>query len=494
MIHTLICIVSIFICFSSTRAADAASPTTRPNILFIAVDDLRPQMGCYGQAQMITPNFDRLAARGMLFERAYCQQAVCAPSRASLLTGCRPDTTHVTDLKTPLPKVRPDLITLPKLFRDNGYATVSLGKVFHHGAADDPKAFSGEVWQPAGGSMIYLSQESLQRVKDLANSPEAATRPAIAKGAPYEAVDVSDDAYPDGKVAARAIEDMNKLKGQPFFLAVGFFRPHLPFNAPKKYWDLYDPASIKLSDQPKRATDAPKIAFTSWGELRNYDGMPQTGPVSAEETRNLIHGYYASVSYVDAQLGKVLAAMDASGLADNTIIVLWGDHGWHLGDQGMWCKHTNFEIATHAPLFLAGPGVQPGTRVHALTEFVDVYPTLCEMAGIDKPKQLEGESLVPFLRDANLAGKPAAFSLYPHEGRMGYSVRTDRWRFTRWAPPKRTPDAASELELYDHSQNDVESINVAGDPQYAGVVKQLSAMLDTHEHRTKPERKDKPSS
>jgi iduronate 2-sulfatase len=369
-----------------------------------------------------------------------------------------------------------------------------VGKIFHHGAADDPKAFSVEVWQPAGGSGAYVSQASKDRVKQLAASPEAATRPAIAKGAPYEAADVDDEAYPDGKLAARAIQDLARMKDQPFFLAVGFYRPHLPFNAPKKYWDLYDASSIKLSDQPTPATHAPKIAFTTWGELRNYDGMPQTGPTSDAQTRQLIHGYYASVSYVDAQLGKVLDALDASGVADNTIIVLWGDHGWHLGDQGMWCKHTNFEIATHAPLFLAGPGVKPDSRVKALTEFVDVFPTLCEMAGIDKPAQLEGDSLVPFLRDPDLAGKQAAFSLYPHEGRMGYSVRTDRWRFTRWAPPKRTPHAALELELYDHSQNDFERVNVAGDPRYADVVAHLSAMLDAHEHRAKPEPKNKPSS
>ena len=346
MNRMILCVVAVLVSSASLRAAATPPPTTRPNILFIAVDDLRPQMNCYGQTQMITPNFDRLAARGMLFERAYCQQAVCAPSRASLLTGCRPDTTRVTDLKTPLPKVRPDLITLPKHFRDNGYETASLGKIFHHGAADDPGEFSLEVWGPAGGSAAYISQESKDRIKRLAASPEAATRPAIAKGAPFEAADVADDAYPDGKVADRAIEDMIKLKDKPFFLAVGFYRPHLPFNAPKKYWDLYDASAIKLSEQPERATDAPNVAFTSWGELRNYDGMPQTGPTSDPQTRKLIHGYYASVSYVDAQLGKVLDALDANGLSDNTIIVLWGDHGWHLGDQGMWCKHTNFEIAS----------------------------------------------------------------------------------------------------------------------------------------------------
>jgi arylsulfatase A-like enzyme len=456
-----------------------AGPSTRPNVLFIAVDDLRPQLHCYGQTQMITPNFDRLAARGMLFERAYCQQAVCAPSRVSLLTGCRPDITKVTDLKTPLPTVRPDLVTLPKHFRDNGYATVSLGKIFHHGQTDDPNGFSEEVWQPAGGSAAYATEASRQLVEE---RRKTAAPDARVKGPPVERADVADAAYPDAKVAERAIEYLAKLKDRPFFLAVGFYRPHLPFNAPKKYWDLYDPASINLSDQPVRAKDAPAIAFTSFGELRGYAGMPAQGPIDDMQARELIHGYYASVSYLDAQLGKVLDALNAQGLADNTIIVLWGDHGWHLGDQGMWCKHTNFEIATRVPLFIAGPSITPGTRTRALTELIDVYPSLCDLAGLSKPQQLEGESFVPLLQKPDLTGKRAAFSLYPHEGRMGYSVRTDRWRFTRWAP-KRGTKAAFELELYDHQDNDRESVNVAGDARYAQVVKELSAMLDEHQAR-----------
>jgi iduronate 2-sulfatase len=450
------------------------------NVLFIAVDDLRPELGCYGHKQIISPNIDKLAASGMLFERAYCQQAVCAPSRASLLTGCRPDTTKVTDLKTPLPTVRPDLVTLPKAFKDQGYTTISLGKIYHHAEHDDPKGFSEMPWRPENGNFPWFALPDNK-------SPTTGTEdnpPLGKRGPPIEAADVDDNQYPDGQTCDRALEYLNKLKDKPFFLAVGFLKPHLPFACPKKYWDLYDRNKIELPNNMYRPKGAPAIAFTNWAELRNYRGMPKEGPLTDDQARELIHGYYACVSQTDAQVGKLMAELDRLGLRDNTIVILWGDHGWQLGEHAMWTKHTNFELATHAPLMISGPGIKPNQRTNALVEFVDIYPSLCELAKVPAPKQLEGTSFVPLLNDPTRAWKTAAFSQFPHQNRMGRTLTDGRFRFTVW-PPK-DKGGKDELELYDHQTDPDENVNVADQPDQAETVKRMTALLASGWEAAKP--------
>jgi len=451
------------------RTAGAAKPKPM-NVLFIAVDDLKPLLGCFGDRTVRSPNIDRLAARGTVFERTYCQQAVCAPSRASLMSGCRPDTTRVWDLQTPLRRTMPNVLTLCQHFKQNGYTTVSLGKIYHHYMKDDPPGWSEAPWRPTEGAWKgrgYLTPEA----QAIAAKTERGRGPA------YESADVPDTAYPDGVVATRAVETLRRLKGRPFFLAVGFYKPHLPFNAPKKYWDMYPPETIDLADNPFKPRGAPDLAMTNWGELRNYPGMPKNGPLSENQARTLIRGYKACVSYTDAQIGRVLAELERLGLADRTVVVLWGDHGWHLGDHGLWCKHTNFESATHAPLVLASPAIEGGKRTRRLAEFVDIYPSTCELAGLPVPDHCEGVSLVPLMRDPDRPWKSAAFSQYPR-GRdiMGYSMRTDRYRFTRWQHRKTGEVVATEL--YDHQEDPEENVNLAGRSEHRDLVARLARQLD----------------
>lgn len=465
---------------SGSLAGGAAG---RKNVLFIAVDDLRPQLGCYGHKRIKSPNIDGLAARGLRFDRAYCQQAVCAPTRASLLTGTRPDTTRVYDLQTPLNTVRPDLVSIPHHFKRNGYETVSLGKIYHH-ANEDPQAWSVAPWQPmAGGARGwrgYRDPLSAVAVKqnDAALRARGAAAAQFGRGPAYEGPDVADNAYQDGMTADKTIEELRRLKERPFFLAAGFLKPHLPFNAPKRYWDLYSPEDIELPVRNEWPEGMPKLASSDWGELRAYTGIPQKGPVDDTTMRMLIHGYYACVSYMDAQVGRVLDELERLGLRESTVVVLWGDHGWKLGDYGAWCKHTNFESDTHVPIILAVPGQKSaGQATSALVEHVDIYPTLAEACGLDVPAQCEGKSMMPLVEDPARAWKVAAFSQYPRgKDVMGYTMRTRRWRYTEWIT-RSTGDVAAR-ELYDHERGDVASANLAELPEQAGVVGELSRMLD----------------
>ncbi|MBN8731163.1 MAG: sulfatase [Acidobacteria bacterium] len=449
----------------------------RPNVLMIAVDDLRPSLGCYGNPGIRSPNLDRLAASGMRFDHAYCQQAVCAPSRASLLSGTRPDTTRIYDLQTPLRKNLPDVLTLPQFFRQNGYETVALGKIYHH-TQDDPEGWSVKPWVPPGnwtGKAAYLDPASLRAMEERDARLSAGMRAGM--GPAFERPDVADDDYPDGKTATRAISELRRLKDRPFFLATGFYKPHLPFNAPKKYWDLYDPGQFPAVTQPDWPAGSPEVARSDWGELRSFAGMPATGPVSPELARQLMHGYAACVSFMDAQVGRVLAELESLGLAGNTIVVLWGDHGWKLNDYGAWCKHTNFEIDTHAPLLLRAPGRKLGGRsTPALVEFVDIYPTLAELCGFQAPPHCEGLSMVPLLDKPGRRWKEAAFSQYPRGAVMGYTLRSGRWRYTEWLDRARS--SVKERELYDHSNGPLATRNLAAERAHAGEVSRLSALLD----------------
>ncbi len=471
----------------SLALAENITPLTKParktNVLFIAVDDLRPQLGCYGQKQILSPNIDRLASQGLLFERAYCQQAVCAPSRASLLSGLRPDSTKIYGLKTPLRKALPNVLSLPEHFKNNGYETLSIGKIYHH-RNDDLQAWTEKPFRagafPKGKwkGRGYLTEQAIKQMREYAKeNPSKAGR-----GPAYEAADVPDSAYPDGANTDHAIAQLNRLKDKPFFLAMGFHKPHLPFNAPKKYWDLYDPQKIKLAENPFIPKDAPDYALSNWGELRNYVGIGKKGPLSDDLARKLIHGYYACTSYIDAQIGRLIAELDRLNLRQNTVIILWGDHGWKLGEHAMWCKHTNFEIDTRAPLIISVPWTKAqGRRTFALTEFIDIYPTLCELTDLPLPPHLEGKSFVPLLNDPDLPWKKAAISQYPRRladkqnGVMGYSMRTKNFRYTEWR--HFLSGQVRAKELYDHKKDPHENTNVANDPNYKNTVDKLAKML-----------------
>lgn len=439
------------------------------NVLFIAVDDLRPQLNCYGDSLSISPNIDALAANGLLFERAYCQQAVCSPSRTSLLTGLRPDSTRIYDLQTHFRQTVPDVVTLPQHFKQNGYHTEWWGKIFHAALLDSISWTSqGERYEPESNWRAYALAESNR----IADGNKGA-------GPAFESADVPDNAYPDGKIADSAIDALKRLKDdeKPFFLAVGFYKPHLPFNAPKKYWDLYDPADIILPEPMSPPENVPDVALMNWGELRNYAGIPAKGDLSKEQSRQLIHGYRACVSYTDAQVGRLMAELKNQGLDKNTIVILWGDHGWKLGDYGMWAKHTNFEIDTKAPLIISVPGMKSkGKKTEALVELVDIYPSLCDVAGLPMPRHLQGTSFRPLLEDAGLPWKQAAFSQYPRGNVMGYSLRSDRYRFTRWQK-KNAPDEVVALELYDLQNDPKGLINIAGNPENESVIRHLTAAM-----------------
>ncbi len=479
----LLCLASVANIISYSRLATAMEKERRPlNVLFIASDDMRPELACFGSRKVISPNFDRLAARGTTFLRAYCQQAVCSPSRSSLMTGLRPDTIRIWDLSTHFRDNMPEVVTVSQHFINHGYHAERLGKIYHtgHGNHDDPHSWSrmkrypmAPRYGPGGRQHLKrLLQEAKEKGVDLKDNRY---RP---RGLPWEAPEVEDHQLRDGSIAEQAIVLMEELKDRPFFLAVGFLNPHLPFVAPKKYWDLYDPEAIELADNPFLPKGAPEFAMTNWGELRKYYGIPSEGPLSEKQARNMIHGYFAAISYVDAQVGRLLDALERLGLADRTIIVFWGDHGWKLGEHGGWCKHTNFELDARAPLIVSAPGQKhPGARTEALVEFVDIYPTLCDLAALPEPEGLEGISLVPVMKHPEIAWKTAAFSQYPRyaEGKrlMGYSMRTDRYRFTRWENRNDSEDVVA-LEIYDHRNDPAENVNLAAQKGNEPLIERLT--------------------
>lgn len=439
------------------------------NVLFIAVDDLRPELGCYGNNSVISPHIDQMARNGLLFERAYCQQAVCSPSRTSLLTGLRPDSTHIYDLQTHFRSTVPQVVTLPQFFKQNGYHTEWWGKIFHAALLDSISwTRQGMRHEPEDNWRAYESEESIE----IANENNG-------NGPSFEKVDVPDNAYPDGKIADSAIEALSQLKNkeQPFFLAVGFYKPHLPFNVPKKYWDLYQPADISLPEHRHPPANVPEIALTNWGELRSYSDIPQKGDLTSAKSIQLIHGYRASVSYTDAQVGRLLLELKKQGLDKNTIVILWGDHGWKLGDYGDWAKHTNFEIDARVPLIVSTPDMKSrGETTKALVELVDIYPTLCDLTGLPMPDHLQGLSFAPLLDNSGLPWKEAAFSQYPRGQVMGYSMRTERYRFTRWQTIN-NPSEVEALELYDLHNDPDAMVNIADFHENKEIVQQLSSAM-----------------
>lgn len=482
---------------SGLWAADAAQ---RLNVLFIPVDDLKPLLGCYGARPMITPNIDRLAKRGVVFANAQCQQAVCGPSRACVMTGLYPDATGVYDLKTRMRDINPKILALPEYFRQQGYTTTGVGKTYDPRCVDDQLdapswslphvgkiedfRFNPRHPKPKWGyqdPQVHANSDEAQKLRQerLAAGQANAERwpwPEVAGSHPAtEALDLPDDAYDEGALANTAIDRLNELNaaGKPFFLSVGFHKPHLPFIAPKRYWDLYDRDAIAVQPFQTLPLNGPKIAHQPGWELRSgYSDVPK-GELPIEYQKELIHGYYACVSYVDAQLGRVLDRLDELGLGDKTVICLWGDHGWHLGDHGMWCKHSNFEQAVRAPLIIATPGIKgAGQTASSPVGFVDIFPTLCEAAGLPVPDGLQGKSLVPMLNNAEGSVREMQLSQYPrnHEGAayMGYSLRSKRHRYTAWVKhddlmARVLPVAPVWVELYDYETDPEERVNHAGD-------------------------------
>ena len=447
---------------------------TKPNVLFIAVDDLRTEFGAYGADYIHSPNLDRIAKRGVTFSNAYCQQAVCSPSRSSMLTGTRPDTTKVWDLETHFRKALPDVVTLPQHFKQNGYFVQGMGKLFH-GGLDDAPSWSVPWTSPKTGHSAYgLPENNAIRKAD-----SKASRKPGSRGPAFECSDVPDNTFHDGALAEMAVKALDECaeRKQPFWLGVGFIRPHLPFVSPKKYWDLYDPAKIALAPNPFRPKGAPSYAVLPGGELRSYKDIPK-GPIPDDLARQLKHGYFAAISYMDAQVGMILDELDRLQLTDSTIIVLWGDHGWKLGEHGAWCKHSNVENDTHAPLIISVPGMKTaGSKTASLAEFVDVFPTLADACGLPLPDSLEGTSLMPVLRDPNRTVKTAAFSQYPRSANgkplMGYSMRTDRYRFTRWVH-RNDHSKVDAVELYDEQADPQENTNIADNPENAELVRRLT--------------------
>jgi len=472
------------LCNSANAKHISNSPKEKPNILFVAVDDLRPEINCFGAKYMHTPNLDRLASNGIIFERAYCQQAVCAPSRNTVLTGLRPDALGIYDLQTFFRKKVPDVVTLPQHFKNNGYHTEAMGKIYHtgHGNSDDRLSWSVPHWNQ--GTVL----KKLDRITHGDTTDLQSDFPKINNvNLPWYCSPQPEGNMTDAVIADHAVERLKQLKNSDsaFFLAVGFIKPHLPFVSPKKYWDLYDPDKIKIPER-KEPKGMPELALTSFGELRKYYGIPSEGTLDDETSRTLIHGYYAAVSMIDEQLGKILDALDENGLSENTIVVLWGDHGWKLGDYGNWCKHSNFEVDTNAPLFISVPWLSHNIRTKSLAEFVDIYPTLCDLAGLEKPEFLEGKSLLPILENPKAKVNEVAISQYPR-GRslgydyknelMGYSIRTEKYRFTRWQKYE-NPEEIVAVELYDHSKSKKAEDNLALRKKYSEKLEELNELMD----------------
>jgi len=441
--------------------SEDSEQNSSPNILFIAVDDLRPELNCYGKSEIISPNIDQLASEGTLFTRSHCNVPTCGASRASLMTGMRPGRHRFLSFKTMIEEDAPNAIVLSQIFKDNGYTTISNGKVLH--VLEDRQESWDDLWRP-GSKSPQDYQESFNIAFDTVDD---------SRGYFFENANVHDTIYRDGKIANKTIRDLDLLKasGKPFFLAVGFMKPHLPFNAPTKYWDMYKREDIKLPDNNFRPKDAPDASIHNSGELCAYAGIPQTGPLNDSLATTMIHGYRACVTYVDAQIGRVLNALKETGLDKNTIVVLWGDHGWNLREHGLWCKHCNFNTSLHAPLITKVPWIKGGKKSDALVEFVDIYPTLCELAGITPPNdQLEGESYLSLLENPNSDWNNQIVSKF----RNGLTIKTDRYSYTEWSDSDTNTYARM---LYDHQIDYAENTNISELPENKMLVNSLSKLL-----------------
>jgi iduronate 2-sulfatase len=484
---------------SSLLKAQQTNSEKPKNVLMILVDDLKPNLGCYGDNVAISPNIDKLASKGVRFSRAYCNQAVSVASRYNLLTGARSTTSGLYDFGFQFRDVYPDAVTLPQFFMGKGYHTEAIGKVFHvgHGNTNDEASWS--IPHHKEKIVEYLLPESTDRKLTREEAffentrmfiPDLPSNVELPRGAVWEAPDVLDEAYGDGRLATHAIDRLRELKknpDQPFFMALGFARPHLPFCAPKKYWDMYNPEDIPMPEYEKDPENAPGMAIKRGGEIDQFKPIPAGRYVFPDSiTRKLIHGYYASMSYMDAQLGRVIDELKRLNMLDNTIIVLWGDHGWHLGDHGYWTKHTNYEQANIIPLIIVAPGVgEPGSSTSQPTETVDIYPTLTSLAGFGKPlvsQPIDGLSLVPVMKNPDKRIRDHAYHAYPRGGYIGRAIRTERYRLVEWKNWKDEDDI--QYELYDYEVDPLETKNIAN--EQPKVVEQLKKILARHPDAKRP--------
>ena len=504
--NLLILLIGLF-CFSSCDERTAV--VTHPNILFISIDDLRPDIGVYGNEEIITPNIDSFAGEGVTFLRTYSQAAVCAPSRASLMTGLRPDSTRVWHLGDKFRVINLGTVTMPQYFHKYGYHTVSIGKIFHNYMPDSiswdepdlrPSRYLRPDWLKRDGETFYVNEETNRKQK-IKRDSLVKLRPNYYadgwnNGPAWEMEDVHDTMYYDGAQTKLALKTLNRISknDQPFYMALGFFRPHLPFAAPKKYWGLYDRDSIPMASNPFVPKNSPVMSMNSMYELRGYDGFshlkhPTINKIGEDTARILKHGYYASVSYVDAQIGKIIQHLKDLDIYDHTIIIIWGDHGWKLGEHNSWCKQSNYNIDTHIPMIIYSPNQKnKGRQTFAITELVDIFPSLCELSGIEVPDYMEGTSFVPLLENPDKEWKTAAFSQFhrrpkvtPDKKRyMGYAMQTKRYHYIEWYYWDNETKEKGEYvtnELYDHEIDPEENENIAGHEKSKELIKELSDQL-----------------
>ncbi|WP_293896945.1 sulfatase [Sporocytophaga sp.] len=458
--RTLLLVMCTFILgtVSATAPPDKSKVNKKYNVLFIAVDDLNNDLGCYGNTFVKSPNIDRLATRGVRFDKAYTQFPLCSPSRSSLLTGTRPDVTGIYELQTHFRKNLPDAVTLPQLFKNNNYFSARVGKIYHYGVPnqigtnglDDSISWSKRV-NPIGRDKAEEAQ-----IKNL--TPERHLGSALC----WRATGGTDEEQTDGLIATEAIKIMEEKKNEPFFLAVGFFRPHTPYVAPQKYFDLYDENKVPLAiEKENDLADVPEAALFT---------KPSHWGLDEQKRREAQKAYYATVSFMDAQVGRLLDALDRLKLSENTIIVLWSDHGYNLGQHGQWMKQSLFENSARVPLIISVPG-QGGKASSRTVELLDIYPTLAELCGLPAPKYLQGKSLTALLKNPAATWDKPAFTQVKRKDFMGRSIRTERWRYTEWDEGK------AGIELYDHQNDSNEFTNLANDPKYSETVKELSVRL-----------------
>ncbi|MBK1877699.1 sulfatase [Pelagicoccus mobilis] len=473
----------------------AASVEAKKNVLLILVDDLKPEFGTYGAEHVVSPNLDRLAERGIRFDRAYCNQAVCAPSRNNLMVGLRSTSTGLYGLRHGFRMVVPEAVTLTQYFMKHGYTAEGIGKVFHigHGNYGDPESWSVPFHKDK--VIDYVLEEStggqLTREEAFFSNQRLNEVRSLPRGAAWEKADVDDDAYADGRIALEGIKRLQKFKksGEPFFLALGFTKPHLPCNAPTKYWDFYDPSGFKLTERHALPDGAPEYAGkNAGGEVANYFPVPSEGVGQDEElARTLMHAYFASLSYMDAQVGRVIDELDRLGMGDDTVIALWGDHGWHFGDHGSWTKHTNYEQDNRIPLIFVAPGIaNPGTSTKAFAETVDIYPTLTELAGLpapEVPQGLDGASLVPVLENPRKSIRNHAYHSFNRKDIVGRAIRTERYRMVQWKEAG-APESKAEYELYDYKADAFETKNIA--MTHPEVLEKMRAILAKHPEAKAP--------
>ncbi len=462
------------------------SITTPYNVMFISVDDLRPALGCYGNAVVKTPNIDKLAASAMVFNRAYSQAAVCMPSRASIMSSIRPENFKKKQLNGgSMDENVPNIISLADFFKQQGYQTISIGKIYHHNNDDKDgwskrytETFIEEKFGGNGYASGYTDSIHQKAVYNYLNAWSNKSLLDSIRPPASERADIPDSLHVDGKVTKLAIKELKRLKeqGGNFFLAPGYYRPHLPFTPPKKYWDMYNQDNLEVVDNPFSPKEG--LGIHDWEELRRYGNIPDEGTLSEEKAKELIHGYYASVSFIDAQIGELLDTLERLELFKNTLVVLWGDHGWNLGEHGLWCKHSNYETSTRTPLIIKVPGVTNGKTSESLVGLIDVYPTLANLVSDSIPSNLDGESLVPILLNKDYQVKEEEFMLYFNS----YSMRTNRYRFTRFFEPQKLlnseKDTVGIYELYDHKIDPEENINLAYQPEYKDLVENLKKRME----------------